>query len=105
MKKVIVTAIIVLLFAAVLIGCGEKNNAVGTWQDEKELITFTFKNDGTGLLEIYIEMLKSSSKNELVYTCDGDTIQWKFKNSTEEYSTLVIENGAIDYGGASLKKK
>ena len=113
MKRIISVMAAVLLLAALISGCGAKNAAVGTWQDEKELITLEFKNDGTGTLAIYVEMLKSTSENKLVYTCEGDTIRWKLANDNSdgdssgsgEYSTFQIKDGTIDYEGITLYKK
>ena len=104
-KTIIAIILIAVMAAGLLVGCGAKNNAVGTWKDEQELCTFVFKNDGTGTLSIYVAMFKSSSYNEITYTCEGNTIQYKFKGSDDEYSTFVIENDTIDYGGVKLRKK
>jgi predicted small secreted protein len=110
MKRIISVITAVLLFAALLSGCGEKNAAVGVWQDKKELITLEFKNDGTGTLSIYVKMLHSTSENKIVYTCEGDTIRWKLSNESSGddsggYSTFQIEDDTIDYEGITLYKK
>lgn len=104
MKKtaIILVAVMVIMLLA---GCGAKNAAVGTWTDDGELVTFTFDNDGTGELNVYVAMFNSSTKNELEYTCERNTIKWKFAGSDEDYQISEIKDGSFEYASMTLKKK
>ena len=113
MKRIISTMAAVLLLVALISGYGAKSAAVGTWQDKNQTITLDLKSDGTGTLSVYVEMLKSNSENKLVYTCEGNTIQWKLADGDSDgagsgsggYSTLQIEDDTIDVEGVTLYRK
>ncbi len=97
MQRKTAALLVLVMLAFALLGCAAQDPVVGKWQDENKLVTFEFEKDGTGTLYVYIAMFNSTTKNEIEYTCEGNTVKWRFAGGTEDYSEMTMDGDTMEY--------
>ena len=114
MKKIITSALVILMLAAtvfVLTGCGENgggstssNPLVGSWKYSTGDYTYTFNEDGTG------DYNAAGTKMEFTYTTEGSKISILYTGNTVPFETeYSIEGDTLNVidslGNDTLYKK